>query len=261
MADAFEWGERRDLELKGKAGAVGALPALRARQRPDVRPATALVGREHELASGREALDEAAAGQGGVLAVVGEAGIGKSRLVAELRSRWTAMALPGALWLDTRCVSYGRGSPFLPLRQPLSDPALVEGSDDLVPALEPLRGTGRTRTRSRDRTRRGRAGAASTRSARSSSGARPAGPLVLALDDAHWADASSVALVEHVLPALQAAPILLVVATRPESGGPGQTLVRSARRALAARVREVRLLPLAEDSGKQLSTSSPARRR
>ena len=249
---AFEWGERRELSLKGKADPVIAVEALRHTERRHAHAATALVGRERELARGLAALDEAAAGRGGVLAVIGEAGIGKSRLVAELSERWPQLAPADALWLDARCVSYGRTLPYLPFRGVLSDPGLVSEAGDLAGALAPLTGTGShdwtldaadpagSRRRSFDAVR----ALMERRSTR--------GPLVLALDDAHWADASSVALAEHLLSGLGGLPILLVIAMRPEREGPGSALVGAARSVLGERMRELHLLPLRQDSDRQL---------
>ena len=249
---AFDWGERRELTLKGKAWPVVAVEALGQREGHHARVASALVGRERELAGGLAALDEAAAGRGGALVVLGEAGIGKSRLLAELRDRWPDVAPADGLWLDARCVSYGRALPYLPFRQVLRDPDLMSQAGELTRALAPLRGIGSSepsltagdpaglRRRSFDALR----ALIERRSAR--------GPIVLALDDAHWADASSVALVEHLLTELVRIPMLLVIATRPEREGPGATLMRAVRSALGDRQRELRLLPLDRDSDRRL---------
>jgi class 3 adenylate cyclase/tetratricopeptide (TPR) repeat protein len=253
LVDAsFEWAERRELSIKGKTGAVIAVEAVRHRERRQAQAATALVGRERELAAGLAALDEAAAGRGGALAILGEAGIGKSRLVAELRERWPHSAPAGAIWLDARCVSYGRAMPYLPFRQLFRDPNLITEAGELARALAPVTGAGSTspamdgpdpaglRRRSFDAVRALLQG----RSSR--------GPLVLALDDAQWADPSSVALIEHLLPGLAWLPILFVVVTRSEREGPGQALVAAARRVLGDRMRELSLLPLGGDSDRRL---------
>ncbi|HBL26858.1 MAG TPA: hypothetical protein DD490_08495, partial [Acidobacteria bacterium] len=71
------------------------------------------VGRERELAVLDELRGLAADGHGQVVGVSGEAGAGKSRLLYELRRRgWGSPAA----WLSGRCLSYGTGIPYLPLR-------------------------------------------------------------------------------------------------------------------------------------------------
>src|SRR5205807_1075790 len=87
----FAWEDPRDLQLKGKQEPVRAWPvaAVRAGARPQrgVPGVEAhLVGRARELGVGREAVEALRAGRGGVLIVGGDAGIGKSRLLRELRS-------------------------------------------------------------------------------------------------------------------------------------------------------------------------------
>src|SRR5262249_3062068 len=73
---------------------------------------TSFVGRQRELELLRETVDSAAAGHGQVNFVVGEAGLGKSRLLAELRSRLDGV--PHS-WVEGRCASYGATTAFLPI--------------------------------------------------------------------------------------------------------------------------------------------------
>jgi predicted ATPase len=70
-----------------------------------------LVGRETEMQVLREALDRLQAGVGGTVTVVGEAGTGTSRLVAELRK---AAAPLNVRWVEGRCLSYGGSIAYLP---------------------------------------------------------------------------------------------------------------------------------------------------
>ena len=70
------------------------------------------VGRDQELAVLQSRLTSALAGQGQLVNIVGDAGIGKSRLLFEFRRR---VAAQGMGFLEGRCVSYGSAIPYLPL--------------------------------------------------------------------------------------------------------------------------------------------------
>src|ERR1700694_5306893 len=120
----FDWGEWRTLELKGKAEAVTACEAVAApagssRLRVDMGVQARLVGRERELASARQVGDRLLAGSGSVLFLTGEAGVGKSRLVGELRTHLEhAPAARGrALWLVGRGVLCGGTRSYLTFRR------------------------------------------------------------------------------------------------------------------------------------------------
>ncbi len=108
-------GEHR---VKGKAEAVGVHEVLRPsrwRSRLDVyaeHGLSPLIGRERDLETLREKFKLARAGQGQVVLVSGDPGIGKSRLLYELKRRLEGEALT---WLEGRCIAYGRDTPYLPL--------------------------------------------------------------------------------------------------------------------------------------------------
>jgi tetratricopeptide (TPR) repeat protein len=75
-------------------------------------PAGAFIGRERELAMLDDAFRSAEAGHGRVVFLAGDAGIGKSRLLLELRRR---LGERPHLWIEGRCASYGGATPFLPV--------------------------------------------------------------------------------------------------------------------------------------------------
>jgi hypothetical protein len=91
---------------------VGIGPARSRLQASAARGLTRFVGRAIELQQLAQALDRAAAGHGQIAAVVGEAGVGKSRLLWEfMRSHRTH----GWLILESGSVSYGKATPYLPV--------------------------------------------------------------------------------------------------------------------------------------------------
>jgi adenylate cyclase len=106
----IRFGERRDVLLKGKAGNVPVYPALGVREQFGERwemsqLATPLIGRDRELASLLDAWDRAQAGEGQIVTIIGDAGVGKSRLMAEFLDS----AGGGAVRVVRgRCLSYGQ---------------------------------------------------------------------------------------------------------------------------------------------------------
>jgi class 3 adenylate cyclase len=106
-----------ELQVKGKAERIQAFELIAARSprtRLDVsaeRGLTPYVGRERELQTLLQCFDRARAGHGQVVFIVGEAGIGKSRLLHELRRRLG----DDATWVEGRCMSFGQSMPFHPI--------------------------------------------------------------------------------------------------------------------------------------------------
>ncbi|MBI2202477.1 MAG: AAA family ATPase [Candidatus Rokubacteria bacterium] len=108
--------------------AIGAGVARTRLQRSAARGLTRFVGRDPELEQLRQALDQAAEGRGQIVAVVGEPGVGKSRLFYEfLNSHRTR----GWLILHGSSVSYGRASAYLPVVDMLKSHFDIDDRDDV----------------------------------------------------------------------------------------------------------------------------------
>ena len=106
---------------------TGATPTRTRLQVAAGRGLTHFVGREAELDQLRSALERGGAGHGQVTALVGEPGVGKSRLVWELvHSHRTA----GWLVLEASSVSYGKATSFLPVVDLLKSYFGIESSDE-----------------------------------------------------------------------------------------------------------------------------------
>ena len=106
---------------------VGASALRRRLQAAAARGLTRFVGRQHELDALHQALAQAAAGHGQVVALVGEAGVGKSRLVYEF-----VHAHPTQGWrvLESASVSYGKATPYFPVLDLLKRYCHLEEQDD-----------------------------------------------------------------------------------------------------------------------------------
>src|SRR5712692_6787688 len=213
---------------------LGAAPSRTRLQVSAVRGLTRFIGREAELEQLRAALERARAGHGQVVAVVGEPGVGKSRLVLELTH---SHRTDGWLVLESSAVSYGKAAPFLPIIELMKSYLGVEDRDDarrvrekltgklltldeaLRPALPALQavldlpvddagwkslGADQQRQRAVDAVRR-----VLLRESQ-------AQPLLLAFEDLHWIDADTQALLESLVESLPSHRLLLLVNYRPE---------------------------------------------
>ncbi|MDW3683776.1 adenylate/guanylate cyclase domain-containing protein [Cupriavidus sp. CV2] len=128
----FEFKALGDAQVKGipkplVVYEVLGLGALRTRlQVAAHRGLARFVGREAELEALHLALDQSVAGHGQIVAVVGEAGVGKSRLFHEFKAR----SQGGALVLETFSVSHGKAFAYLPLIELLKNYFQITAQDD-----------------------------------------------------------------------------------------------------------------------------------
>jgi predicted ATPase/class 3 adenylate cyclase len=97
---------------------------------------TALIGRQRELGILQECFERARNGRGQVVGIVGDAGVGKSRLLYEFRR-----SLEGerVTWLEGHCLPYRQATPYVPLLEVFKANFLIEDGDNPLQAEEKLR--------------------------------------------------------------------------------------------------------------------------
>ena len=283
---AFDAEDLGDIEVKGKTEPVHAYRIVGRKATPGSKRGLAsvgldspMVGRDRELQVLVDLMPIVRAGRGRVAFLLAEPGIGKSRLLAELRQRGEADATPdqpAPRWIEARCVSYGRNLPYHLLidlvRSTLGiGPSATEAeareildrelgaligdeSADVAPYFAhllalPLRPDEQVLAQTDPGVMQGRFTAAVLRLLR---GLTASGPVVLVCEDLHWADPASVEVVRMVLPLATELPLLFIGAMRPETDAPGWTLVAQAREVFGPALTEIRLEPLTEAQGREL---------
>ena len=273
---AFLWSEPLELELKGKAGTVLAyevrgLRPERSRGREAADLDTRLVGRDAELAAAVSLVDGLRAGVGGILFITGEPGIGKSGFWRSCAS--VSMA---AGWKGAACPTASR----FPTGRSVS--CCVTGSGSARTSRSCGRGSRCAGTSSSSTARQAAKrypylGSLLGLALDAESAARLAelspealqyrtfevvielvdrlaadGPLALAMEDLHWADATSVQLAERVLGLTESAALLIAVTQRSERDLPSWRLKELAAREYPHLMREFALEPLSREAEREL---------
>jgi class 3 adenylate cyclase/tetratricopeptide (TPR) repeat protein len=235
IAPYFELRALGTFSVKNRAQSVAAWELSRARPHVSRLAARAVhglspfVGRDDAIGMLERALTAARAGRGQVALVVGEAGIGKSRLLLEFRQRAADVT-----WLQGDCISFGHSIPFLPIVEMVKQRLGIEDADDevlmvarvrerlgagaaaaqepyvrLLLALDP----GDVAVAAMDPVqRRGRLVTAVQQMIAADSRQRP---MVLVVEDAHWIDGASEELLVSLADIVPGLPVLLVVTYRP----------------------------------------------
>lgn len=269
----FDFEELSPLSVKGKERPITAFRLVGAQAQRTQRGmarhrlTSALVGRDAELAALIVRVRQVEEGQGGMVALIGDAGSGKSRLLAELKRTASTARVT---WLEGRCFTLGETTRYAPFVEAFSNMAGIEDTDDdarrwsklearvraivpdetdeLLPYLAALVGipapaphaealglmSGEAMGRQIFRaTRQFLTVLAQTR------------PLVFAFEDLHWADPSTVDLIQHVLRATADAPLLVIGTSRPDPETPAAELRREVR--ASTRYTEIPVRPLSDE--------------
>ncbi len=213
---------------------VGAGTVRSRLQAAVARGLTRFVGRDAELEQLRQALEGARTGHGQVVAVVGEPGVGKSRLFWEFTH---SHRIDGWLTVESSSVSYGKATAFLPLIELLRGYFQIEARDEARTIREKLTG----KLLSLDRALKPSLPALlwlldvpvddlqwqrldpPQRRQQTLDGIKrlllresQVQPLLLVFEDLHWIDAETQALLDNLVESLPTAQLLLLVTYRPE---------------------------------------------
>ena len=212
---------------------TGAGPARTRLQALAARGLTPFVGRRTERQALRDTLARAGMGRGQLMAVIGEPGVGKSRLLAEFLA---SPLTQGWLILETHAVSYGQATPYRPIRDLLQAFFRIDDRDDertirekvdkcltLDVALQPTRSAvlalldvsvddpewqaldpSQRRLRIIDSVRRLLLRQSQVQ------------PLLVSIENLHWIDAGTQAVLDSLVESLPTATLLLLVNYRPE---------------------------------------------
>jgi len=222
VRDFVDVEEVEPLDLKGKSEPVPAyrLVGVRADAERPRRLDAPMVGRERELESLRDALRSSIEDRRcRLVTVIGEAGVGKSRLIDE----FVGSVDGEASVLRGRCLPYGDGITFWPFAEAVRQAAGIAERDSMESALEKLAAiAGDDDVVARVASALGLSsdpfpvhellwGARKLLEALASSK-----PLVVLFDDIHWAESTFLELIEHVVDATQDTPLLLVCPSRHE---------------------------------------------
>ena len=253
-----------EIAVKGREAPVpvSRLTAPSPNEAPSSVPAS--LGREHEIGLLRSVVADVVAGRGRVVVLSGAAGIGKTRLLAELRP----LAGEHVMWLEGHCPSYGGVAPW-PFIEILLDwltaeagepeiavrtkararlgALLGERVDEVLAPLSPL-----LRLRPEPAVAAQEAGEIPMAYLRWLEALAAERPVVIVVEDIQWADAPTRALAEAVMDLTDRAGVALVLTDEPVTASEGAALRLRAVREFAHRTTEISLGPLVEEASAEL---------
>ncbi len=234
---AVDFRELDPVDVKGKAEPLRVWVVERVRTEAPGRAdevATPFIGRERERLMLHELFNRAVREPSlQFVTIIGEPGIGKTRLVADLHERLTSGSHP-VTWYRGRALPYGESVTFAPLEEIVREATGVDRSDDhavsaaklahhvaelesrpteaewLRTRLAPLLGLAEPDVAAPDRTESFMAWS------RFLVAEAARAPLVVAIDDLHWADQAMLDFLDHLAEQAYDAPILLIGTARPE---------------------------------------------
>ncbi len=240
-----------------------------------------MVGRSKELASLVQLTQLLQAGLGRVALILGEPGIGKTRLISEWhKAASPAGQKPGLTWVQGRCLSYGNEQPYhliisllrslsstpetasepetrsalMALLESLFEPQSVEFFD-VYPYLGHLMGLrldGESLTLTRQLEPQAHQLRAQSALRRLLTALARRSPLVVVLEDLHWADPTSAEMMSQLLPLAVSERIMFALVMRAEPDSSGWRLAAAARQSLGGRLTELPLEALSSADSRQL---------
>ncbi len=275
--DLFDFNTLEPISVQGKSDRVPVYELIRAKPAPKTSWGiealqSPIVGRDEELQKLRAALDRLREGTGGVISITGEAGLGKSRLVAEVRQNHQQ----GITWAEGRGLSYAEDTSYSVARDMLYslldaeydapsaevkvalresvDRFLPDEPEETYPYLAYLLDLPLDEPNAQ-RLHQLPPEALQTHMLDSFSRyvqfRSLAEPLVLVGEDLHWGDPSSLHLLRMLFSLTESAPLVVLLVFRPESERI-RTFDQSIRKARGDRYERLELSPLSRDASRRL---------
>lgn len=228
-----------------------------------------MVGRSNELDSLLAVTDNLAQQRGRVVMAVGEAGIGKSRLLTEWRNQ-SLEQLPQVVWYEARCLSYTQESAYALLRDlvrsligvslndgedemaaalhQIATALLADQADQVMPALSHLLLLPASR-RFDELSPQALQALYITAVRRLVLAQGQHTPVIWSIEDIHWADEASVDVLQSLLQLHNDIPLVILATSRPDREVVGWRLVEAARDLKGL---ELNLAPLSLANGREL---------
>jgi class 3 adenylate cyclase/tetratricopeptide (TPR) repeat protein len=274
--EAFAFRALEPIHVKGKQEPFPVFALERARLRPGKSRGMAglrasIVGREQELARLEEVALDLTARRGAVVTVVGEAGIGKSRLISEWRARCRTAALR-IRWLDGRCFGHTATRAYGPFLDLFRNYAEIRDEDAEVQAVSRMHQVVERMFPDNVEAHAIFANMLAMRASpaeeRVLAGLSPPAlrsrlfalvqdvfehlareqPTVLVLEDLHWADQSSLELLKHLLTSTKRFPLVFALVSRDDPDSPARDLNEILAAEYSDRLVQLALTPLSQVS-------------
>jgi class 3 adenylate cyclase/tetratricopeptide (TPR) repeat protein len=274
VAPLFDCEALGELEVKGKSDLIPAYRVIARKAVPGATRGVAgltapLVGRVQERERLSRVLTEVNQGRGQIVNLIGEAGLGKSRLIEELCNEWSRLSSENdGEWLECHGIPYDSQQPFNVIRQlfvnyfklaeftsPDEMLSKIEArqmpfTQEQISAVSQVIGSGgqiNGDTESEERKLQLFNHLFEFWQTVSNSG-----PLVLVFDDLHWADPISIELLNLLLKLSESHAVLFLCATRPDRDAPGWKLKWVAESEFPHRYLEIHLAPLSRQDSSTL---------
>jgi class 3 adenylate cyclase/tetratricopeptide (TPR) repeat protein len=278
VAPLFEVEALGTIEVKGKEESVPAYRVIGRKDRPGrlrgIEGLDApLVGRKGEFTKLTTALDALRGGRGQIVFLVGEAGLGKSRLLSEMAEYWRQIPDNERYWTSAQGIPYETGRPYSLFYQRIRNNLGIEDNDSpddvrrkierALRAFPPAQKSAIAQAVETLMAVEGRAEGPRLEAEAlkrqlfdlTSQVWRNEGlvsPSVAVFDDLHWSDPASAELIIHLLELVEEVPVMILCAMRPYHDSPGWQVKEAAAEQFPEHYSEVILAPLADDDSDEL---------